>query len=114
MLDASTIALCPKLRCCNYVSNPNETPTVSKLLLNLNLSTNALAGTETRDCCTIMAIIGRYYCNVTPLFWEKAVHIFILNRLFMTYMYYIQHNQNTLMKQNTKHKKNVNKIQQQR
>lgn len=82
MLDASTIALCPKLRCCNYVSNPNETPTVSKLLLNLNLSTNALAGTETRDCCTIMAIIGRYYCNVTPLFWEKAVHIFILNRLF--------------------------------
>ena len=32
----------------------------------------------------------------------------------MAYMYYIQHNQNTLMKQNTKHKKNVNKIQQQR
>ena len=37
MLDALTIALCPKLRCCNYVSNSNETPTVSKLLLNLNL-----------------------------------------------------------------------------
>ena len=82
MLDASTIALCPKLRCCNHVSNPNETPMVSKLLLNLNLSTTPLAGTEIRDCCTTMAIIGRYYWNLTPLFWEKAVHIFILNRLF--------------------------------
>jgi len=26
MLDASTIALCQKLHCYNYVSNPNETP----------------------------------------------------------------------------------------
>ena len=102
MLDASTIALCPKLRCCNYVSNPNETPTVSKLLLNLNLSTNALAGTETRDCCTIMAIIGRYYCNVTPLFWEKAVHIFILNRLF--YGIHVLHTTQSKYINETKHK----------
>ena len=77
MLDASTIALCPKLRCCNHVSNPNETPMVSKLLLNLNLSTTPLAGTEIRDCCTTMAIIGRYYCNVTPLFLGKSSPLFL-------------------------------------
>lgn len=114
MLDASTIALCPKLHCYNYVSNPNEPHQFHhQLLLNLNLSTTALVGTEVIDCCITMAIIERYYYDVTPLFWEKVVHIFTLNHLFYgIHVLYTTHSQYIIsMKQNTYSEKKVNKIQ---